>query len=75
MWLVTHEAGFTSVLRHTAAMELLHAGVDTPVISLRLGHESTRSMQRYLHAHLALREAVGARGSHGRSVGRPPQGG
>jgi site-specific recombinase XerD len=49
------------VLRHSAAMELLHAGVDTSVISLWLGHESTRSTQRYLHAHLALKEAALAR--------------
>jgi site-specific recombinase XerD len=37
------------VLRHTAAMDLLHAGVDTSVIALWLGHESTEAMQIYLH--------------------------
>ena len=46
------------VLRHSAAMELLDAGVDTTVISLWLGHESTRSTQAYLHAHLAIKEAA-----------------
>lgn len=46
------------VLRHSAAMELLSAGVDTTVISLWLGHESTRSTQPYLHAHLAIKEAA-----------------
>ena len=46
------------VLRHSAAMELLDAGVDSTVISLWLGHESTRSTQPYLHAHLALKEAA-----------------
>lgn len=46
------------VLRHSAAMELLGAGVDTTVISLWLGHESTRSTQPYLHAHLAIKEAA-----------------
>ena len=46
------------VLRHSAAMELLEAGVDSTVISLWLGHESTRSTQPYLHAHLALKEAA-----------------
>lgn len=46
------------VLRHSAAMELLDAGVDTTVISLWLGHESTRSTQPYLHAHLAIKEAA-----------------
>ncbi|TCA59881.1 tyrosine-type recombinase/integrase [Rhizobium leguminosarum] len=46
------------VLRHSAAMELLDAGVDSTVISLWLGHESTRSTQAYLHAHLAIKEAA-----------------
>lgn len=46
------------VLRHSAAMELLGAGVDAAVISLWLGHESTRSTQSYLHAHLAIKEAA-----------------
>nr|WP_281353001.1 tyrosine-type recombinase/integrase [Mesorhizobium camelthorni] len=49
------------VLRHSAAMELLQAGIDTSVISLWLGHESTKSTQRYLHAHLGLKEAALAR--------------
>lgn len=39
-------------------MELLEAGVDSTVISLWLGHESTRSTQPYLHAHLAIKEAA-----------------
>ena len=30
------------VLRHTAAMQLLHSGVDISVIALWLGHESHR---------------------------------
>jgi integrase/recombinase XerD len=46
------------VLRHSAAMALLEAGVDTTTISLWLGHESTRSTQPYLHAHLAVKEAA-----------------
>lgn len=46
------------VLRHTAAMELLQAGVDCSVIALWLGHESIKSTQVYLHAHLALKEAA-----------------
>jgi len=45
-------------LRHTAAMELLEAGVDTSVIALWLGHESIETTQTYLHAHLALKEAA-----------------
>ncbi len=49
------------VLRHTAAMELLLAGVDTSVIALWLGHESVETTQAYLHAHIALKEAALAR--------------
>ena len=44
------------ILRHTAAMRLLHAGVDTTVIALWLGHESTATTQIYLHADLALKQ-------------------
>jgi integrase/recombinase XerD len=44
------------VLRHTAAMELLQAGVDRAVIALWLGHESVETTQIYLDADLALRE-------------------
>jgi integrase len=43
-------------LRHTAAMELLHAGVDRSVIALWLGHESVETTQIYLDADLALKE-------------------
>jgi integrase/recombinase XerD len=43
-------------LRHTAAMRLLHAGIDTSVIALWLGHEQVETTQRYLHADLALKE-------------------
>ncbi|WP_237357943.1 tyrosine-type recombinase/integrase [Rhizobium phaseoli] len=46
------------VLRHSAAMELLDAGVDSTLMSLWLGDESTRSTQPYLHAHLAIKEAA-----------------
>ena len=49
------------VLRHTAAMRLLHAGVDITVIALWLGHESTQTTQIYLHADLALKERALAR--------------
>jgi integrase/recombinase XerD len=43
-------------LRHTAAMQLLQAGVDTTVIALWLGHERVNTTQIYLHADLALKE-------------------
>jgi site-specific recombinase XerD len=46
------------VLRHTAAMELLEAGVDTSVIALWLGHESVETTQVYLTASLALKEKI-----------------
>jgi integrase/recombinase XerD len=46
------------VLRHSAAMELLQAGVDCSIIALWLGHESIETTQTYLHAHLALKEAA-----------------
>lgn len=49
------------VLRHTAAMRLLESGTDTAVIALWLGHESPRTTQIYLHAHLALKERALAR--------------
>ncbi len=44
------------VLRHTAAMELLQAGVDTTVIALWLGHESVETTHIYLEADLAMKE-------------------
>ena len=44
------------VLRHSAAMELLQAGVDQSVIALWLGHDRLETTQMYLHASLALKE-------------------
>jgi site-specific recombinase XerD len=44
------------VLRHTTAMRLLHAGVDTTVIALWLGHEQIQTTQIYLHADLAIKQ-------------------
>ena len=44
------------VLRHSAAMELLQAGVDRSVIALWLGHESVETTQIYLDANLAMKE-------------------
>ena len=49
------------VLRHTAAMRLLAAGVDSTVIALCLGHESIDTTQVYLHADLATKENALAR--------------
>lgn len=44
------------VLRHTAAMSLLHAGVDTTVISLWLGHSDVRATNAYLQADMTIKE-------------------
>jgi len=44
------------VLRHTAAMRLLHAGVDITVIALWLGHENVTTTQTYLQADMALKQ-------------------
>jgi integrase/recombinase XerD len=49
------------VLRHTAAMRLLEAGVDTTVIALWLGHERVDTTAVYLHAHLEIKEKALAR--------------
>ena len=48
----------SQVLRRTAAMELLHNGVDRTVIALWLGHESVETPHVYLHADLKLKEAA-----------------
>ena len=44
------------VLRHSCAMSLLQAGVDTTVIALWLGHADVRSTQPYIHADLTIKE-------------------
>jgi site-specific recombinase XerD len=49
------------VLRHSCAMSLLQAGVDTTVIALWLGHADTRSTDPYLHADLSIKERALAR--------------
>ncbi len=46
------------VLRHSCAMSLLQAGVDTTVIALWLGHADVRSTQAYLHADLTIKETA-----------------
>jgi integrase/recombinase XerD len=48
-------------LRHSAAMSLLHAGVDITVIALWLGHESPASTRVYLHADMEIKERALAR--------------
>ena len=48
-------------LRHTAAMSLLRAGVDTSVIALWLGHQDAETTQVYLHADMTIKEQALAR--------------
>jgi integrase/recombinase XerD len=46
------------MLRHTAAMELLQAGIDRSLIAIWLGHESVGTTQVYLDANLTLKEQI-----------------
>ena len=55
------------VLRHSCAMSLLQAGVDTIVIALWLGHESVETTQIYLDANLALKEQALAKTTPGKT--------
>lgn len=48
-------------LRHTCAMNLLQAGVDVATIALFLGHANLRSVERYIHADMGLKERALAR--------------
>lgn len=59
------------VLRHTAAMQLLLAGVDRAVIALWLGHQSVETTQVYLEANLKIKEQMLAKlAPHRTSAGR-----
>src|SRR6266851_5284830 len=49
------------VFRHTAAMRLLHAGVDPSTIALWLGHERVESTKIYIHADQTVKERALAR--------------
>ena len=51
-----HKRVTPHVLRHAAAMRLLHAGVDVSVIALWLGHEQIDTTHIYLEADLALKQ-------------------
>ncbi|MET7302552.1 tyrosine-type recombinase/integrase [Embleya sp. NPDC005575] len=42
--------------RHSCAMSLLQAGVDTTVIALWLGHAGVRSTDAYVHADMTIKE-------------------
>lgn len=58
-WTARHVTPHT--LRHSAAMQLLEAGVETSVIALWLGHEHTQTTQIYLHGDLTMKERAIAR--------------
>jgi site-specific recombinase XerD len=49
------------ITRHSCAMQLLQSGVDTATIALWLGHESSRTTDRYQHADLELKQRALAR--------------
>ncbi|MFB7248625.1 tyrosine-type recombinase/integrase [Streptomyces populi] len=42
--------------KHSCAMSLLQAGVDTTVIALWLGHASVRSTDAYVHTDMTIKE-------------------
>lgn len=67
---LTHKRVTVHRLRHTAAMDLLQAGVDRSVIALWLGHESVETTQIYLEATLTMKEQALAKTSspHGRAA-------
>jgi integrase/recombinase XerD len=53
---LAHKHVTPHVLRHSAAMRLLHAGVDVTVIALWLGHENISTTSIYLEADLELKQ-------------------
>jgi site-specific recombinase XerD len=53
---LTDKAVHPHVLRHSCAMSLLQAGVDTTVIALWLGHAGVRSTDAYVHADMTIKE-------------------
>jgi integrase/recombinase XerD len=48
-------------LRHSAAMALVHAGIDPTVSALWLGHASTTSTKPYIHADMTLKQQAADR--------------
>ncbi|MBA3396163.1 MAG: site-specific integrase [Deltaproteobacteria bacterium] len=53
---LSHKKVSPHVLRHTTAVRLLQAGVDSAVIALILGHESVETTQMYFDADLSAKE-------------------
>ena len=58
-------------LRHTAAMRLLHAGVDTTVIALWLGHENVTTTSIYIHADMTIKQQAIAKTTPPRTAAPP----
>src|SRR3546814_17526646 len=52
---LAHKHVTPHVLRHSSAMALLHADVDTSVIAPLLCHETTRTPHNYLHSDRYLK--------------------
>lgn len=53
---LAHKKASPHVVRHTTAVHLLQAGVDTSVIALWLGHESLETTHVYLETDLTTKE-------------------
>ncbi len=51
-----HKTISPHVLRHTTAMHLIQAGVDSSVIALWLGHESLQTTHMYVEAELKMKQ-------------------
>lgn len=72
---VAHEAGLRArvtphMLRHTAATQLIEAGVDIRYIQRLLGHASLRTTEIYTHvSNAALRRVISDADVLGRSLG------
>lgn len=53
---LTHKRITMHILRHSAAMRLMRAGIEQSVIALWLGHEQVGTTDIYLHADMAIKE-------------------
>jgi integrase len=58
-------------IRHSAASEMINAGVDLYTVGAVLGHQDSRSTQRY--AHLATATLTAAVGKIGQKITHPPK--
>ncbi|MGO4405209.1 tyrosine-type recombinase/integrase [Bosea sp. RAF48] len=58
------------VLRHSAAMRLMRAGIEQSVIALWLGHEQVSTTDIYLHADMEIKERALARTAPASSAAR-----